>query len=147
MSLLLRDLIHIPESVSHGDFVLKLTEGTDESRAAATLRDYLVTSQLAECFDQSLRLVQSAVQGHTSKAAYLHGSFGSGKSHFMAVLHFLLQGNTEARSIPELGDVVVRHNAWMGGKKFLMVPFHLLAAKDFESALFEGYTHYIFRHF
>jgi hypothetical protein len=147
MPALLRDLIQIPESVAQGDFVLKLTEGTDEAKAASTLHDYVVTPQLAECFDQALKLVQSAIQGQTSKAAYLHGSFGSGKSHFMAVLHFLLQGNTTARSIPELGDVVVRHNAWMGGKKFLMVPFHLLAAKDFESALFEGYVHYIFRHF
>ena len=147
MSTLLRDLITIPESVSHGDFVLKLTEGTEDSHSGATLRDYVVTPQLAECFDQALKLVQSAIQGQTSKAAYLHGSFGSGKSHFMAVLHFLLQGNAAARSIPELGDVVVRHNEWMGGKRFLMVPFHLLAAKDFESALFEGYVHYIFKHF
>ena len=42
------------------------------------------------------------MQGRTSKATYLHGSFGSGKSHFMAVLHLILQGNPAARAIPEL---------------------------------------------
>jgi hypothetical protein len=31
MPTLLRDLIEIPECVSKGDFVLKLTEGTDPS--------------------------------------------------------------------------------------------------------------------
>ena len=34
--------------------------------------------------------IQSAVEATNSKACYLHGSFGAGKSHFMAVLHLLL---------------------------------------------------------
>ncbi len=144
---LLKDLITIPEHVSKGDFVLKLTDGTAAAHAEATLKNYVVTPQLAACFDQALKIVQGALKANTSRAAYLHGSFGAGKSHFMAVLHFLLQGNVEARSIQALGDVVTRHNEWLPGKKFLMVPFHLMAAKDLESALFKGYTDYVLRHF
>lgn len=146
MPTLLRDLISIPEHVAKGDFVLKLTEGTDPAKVKATLDSYVVTPQLAGCFDASLKLVQSALQG-SSKAAYLHGSFGAGKSHFMAVLNFLLAGNADARSIRELGDVVAKHHDWLAGKKFLMVPFHLIAAKDFESAIFKGYTDYVQKHF
>ncbi|MDR3405897.1 MAG: DUF6079 family protein [Chthoniobacter sp.] len=146
MTTLLKDLITIPEFVAKGDFVLKLTEGTDPAKVKATLDSYVVTKQLASCFDEALKLVQSALKG-SSKAAYLHGSFGSGKSHFMAVLNFLLAGNADARSIKELGDVVAKHNEWLTGKKFLMVPFHLIAAKDFESALFKGYTDYVQKHF
>ena len=67
----------------------------------------MVTKQLAVCFDEALKLVHSALQG-SSKAAHLHGSFGSGKSHFMAVLNFLLAANVDARSIKELGDVAPR---------------------------------------
>ena len=145
MPTLLKDLISIPEHVSKGDFVLKLTDGTDPAHAKATLANYVVTPQLAACFDQALKLVQGALRANSSKAAYLHGSFGSGKSHFMAVLHFLLKGNVEARSIKALGDVVTRHNEWLTGKKFLMVPFHLIAAKDFESAIFKGYTDYVLK--
>lgn len=144
---LLKDLITIPEHVSKGDFVLKLTDGTAANHARDTLANYVVTPQLAGCFDQALKLVQGALASNSSKAAYLHGSFGAGKSHFMAVLHFLLQGNVEARSIKQLGDVVTRHNTWLTGKKFLMVPFHLIAAKDLESALFKGYTDYVLKHF
>ena len=146
MPTLLRDLITIPEFVAKGDFVLKLTEGTDPAKVKATLDSYVVTPQLVESFDAALKLVQSALKG-SSKAAYLHGSFGSGKSHFMAVLNFLLGGNADARSIKELGDVVAKHNEWLTGKKFLMVPFHLIAAKDFESAIFKGYTDYVQQHF
>ena len=32
-----------------------------------------------------LGMIRAGIEGRTSKAAYLHGSFGSGKSHFMAV--------------------------------------------------------------
>jgi len=117
---LIKDLIHVPERVRRDDFVLKLTEGVIDPKA--TLRDYVVTEQLVACFDQALELIRDAVQGPTgrptSKATYLHGSFGSGKSHFMAVLHLLLQGNADARSIPELAGVVAKHDAWLMGKGF-----------------------------
>jgi hypothetical protein len=62
----------------------------------------------------------------------LHGSFGSGKSHFMAVLYLLLQRSLAARSIPELGSVVAKHDGWMQGKKFLLLTYYMLSAKDME---------------
>jgi chromosomal replication initiation ATPase DnaA len=104
---LIRDLIAIPERVHQGDFVLQLSKGVTEPEQ--TLRDYVVTPQLVDAFSNALGFIQQAVQTGSSKAAYLHGSFGSGKSHFMAVLNLLLAGNTQARSIPELADVVARH--------------------------------------
>lgn len=78
-----RDIIDLPEQVNRGDFVLRLSEGITDSEK--TVANYVVTPQLAVSFDQALAIIKSAVDGHTSKAAYLR-SFGSGKSHFMAVL-------------------------------------------------------------
>ena len=49
-------------------------------------------------------------------------ALASGKSHFMAVLHLILQGNPDARGIPELASVIQKHNDWIAGKKFLLVP-------------------------
>ena len=72
------------ERVHRDDFVLRLSEGMD--RPEETLRDYVVTPQLAGAFDRALHLIRAALDSGSSKAAYLHGSFGSGKSHFMAVL-------------------------------------------------------------
>src|SRR4051794_1271959 len=100
---LLREFIDIPDSMSDSDFVLKLVEGVSE--AEVTLRDYVITDALLDNFDQALRLVQAAVTGHSSKAAYLHGSFGSGKSHFMAVLHALLRGEPAARRRDEFAGL------------------------------------------
>ena len=110
--------------MQRGDFVLRLSEGVN--RPEETLRDYVVTPELKACFDNALSFMSSAVHSRTSKASYLHGSFGSGKSHFMAVLHLILQGNAAARSIPELAPVISKHNAWAPEKKFLLVPYHMI---------------------
>ena len=109
---LLKNLIAIPERVHQGDFVLQLSKGVTEPEQ--TLRDYVVTPQLVDAFANALGFIQQAVQTGGSKAAYLHGSFGSGKSHFMAVLNLLLAGNTQARATPELADVVARQRRTHG---------------------------------
>jgi hypothetical protein len=140
---LLKDLIEIPERVHRGDFVLRLAEGLHH--AEATVRDYVVTPQLEQCFDDALAFIKSAVEGHTSRACYLHGSFGSGKSHFMAVLDLILAGERNARSIRELSSVIERHNAWTRGRRFLMVPYHMIGARDMESAVLGQYAEYVRR--
>jgi len=142
---LLRDLIDIPERVQTNDFVLKLAEGVSDEEAAATIASYVVTPQLARAFDHALGFIQGAVEGHRSAASYLHGSFGSGKSHFMAVLDLLLAGNSRARAIRELADTVNRHDRWLAGKKFLMVPYHMIGARDVESAILGGYAEHVRR--
>jgi hypothetical protein len=138
--LLLKELIAIPERVHQGDFVLQLSKGVTEPEQ--TLRDYVVTPQLVDAFANALGFIQQAVQTGGSKAAYLHGSFGSGKSHFMAVLNLLLAGNTQARATPELADVVARHG-WTDGRKFLLVPYHMIGARDMESAILGQYAEFV----
>ena len=103
---LIKDLIEIPERVQKGDFVLKLTEGV--TRADATLRDYVVTPELKACFDSALTFISSALSSKSSKATYLHGSFGSGKSHFMAVLNLILEGVPKTKSITALSKGTLR---------------------------------------
>ncbi|MEZ5229960.1 MAG: hypothetical protein R2710_25845 [Acidimicrobiales bacterium] len=136
---LIRELIDIPTQVQDGDFVLKLTQGiTGDTKP--TVDQYVVTEQLAKAFDDALGLVSSAVSDSASKAAYLQGSFGSGKSHFMAMLHLLLSGDTHARSKPELHGAINKHAASLDGKRFLLVPTHFLDAKSMEQRILGGYV-------
>ncbi|MFE5215124.1 MULTISPECIES: BREX-2 system ATPase PglY [unclassified Streptomyces] len=141
---LLRDVIDIKESISTSDFVLQLSEATTPEGAERALRDYVVTERLLENFDEALGLIKAALDGHTSKAAYLHGSFGSGKSHFMAVLHALLSGSPAARSRTDLDPVLTKHE-WLGteGKRFLLVPYHMLGAKALEQRVLGGYVSHV----
>lgn len=140
MSKLISELLDLPERVRKGDFVLNLSKGVTEPKK--TLERYVVTPQLVECFNDSLNMIQTAVEKKNSKAAYLHGSFGSGKSHFMAVLSLMLDHNPDVRSVKELQPVCDDHQ-WVEGKKFLLVPYHMINAKDMETAIFGGYVDYV----
>jgi hypothetical protein len=141
---LLRDVIHIKESISTSDFVLSLAEATTPQGAEHALKDYVVTERLLANFDEALDLIKSALDGHRSKASYLHGSFGSGKSHFMAVLYALLSGTRAALAREEFDPVLTKH-AWLGtdGKKFLLVPYHMLGAKALEQRVLGGYVSHV----
>jgi hypothetical protein len=136
-------LLNLPERVNPTDFVLRLSEGVSDP--AATVASYVVTPQLAKCFDQALALTKGALESRQSRASYLHGSFGSGKSHFMAVLYLLLSGNPSARGIPELADVADRHGGWTTGRKFLLVPYHMIGADSVEQRLLGGYVDHLTR--
>jgi hypothetical protein len=135
---LIRDLIELPEQVTRGDFVYALSDGVKD--AEGTVRDYVVTPRLVEHFEEAVTFIKGGLDIGKSRGTYLHGSFGSGKSHFMGVLNLLLQGNLAARSIPELAGVVTRHDAWLAGKNFLMLPYHMIGATSLESAIFNGYV-------
>ena len=101
----LRDLLTIPETRDASDFVLRLHEGV--ASPTSTLNDYVVTDAIASSLDDALALVERTLAEGKAKGTFIHGSFGSGKSHFMAVLHLLLTGNVEARKLPERQRVVV----------------------------------------
>ncbi|MFF8318447.1 phage resistance protein [Streptomyces bobili] len=141
---LLRDVIDIKENISTSDFVLSLAEATTPEGAQNALKDYVVTERLLENFDEALALIKSSLDGHRSKAAYLHGSFGSGKSHFMAVLYALLSGDPAARARTEFDPVLTKHE-WLttDGKRFLLVPYHMLGAKALEQRVLGGYVTHV----
>lgn len=142
MSTLLKDVIDIPERAGEEDYVLRLTDSIG-SGAAAALDQYVVTQDLADSFDQALGLVSEAIASHVSRGAFLAGSFGSGKSHFMAVLHALLRQDPVARAKTELQPVVAKHDPDLRDKTVLPLAFHLLGAESLEQALFDGYIRQI----
>lgn len=134
--MLLRDAIAIPEHVSASDFVLKLDAGVEH--AATTVAEYVVTDSLAAAFDAALGSVKAALADGGDRGSFIHGSFGSGKSHFMAVLHLLLVGDPRARALPGLQGVIAQHEATLDAK-VLALDFHLIGADSLEAALFGGY--------
>ena len=137
---LLRDLVVIPDTVHDGDFVLTLAKGVQDK---STITDYVVTEPLAQNFDKALDLIKSALEVGASRAAYLNGSFGSGKSHFMAVLYAILKGDPDARGKKGLADVVAKHDKWLKGRTFLLVPYHLPDSQSLDAAILGGYVAHV----
>ncbi len=136
MSTLLRDVLDIPEQAGAEDYVLRLTDSIEPAEIARTVDEYVVTPALAEAFDAALGLVAESMTSGVSRGAFLAGSFGSGKSHFMAVLHALLRHNPAARAKAELQPVIARHDDVLLDRNVLPLAFHLIGAKSLEQALF-----------
>ncbi|MBQ0986001.1 PglY protein [Streptomyces sp. F63] len=143
--LFLKDVIDIKEDVHAGDFKVELSKGFSETDARVA--EYVVTEQLQGAFRKALGLVAAAVRTGDSHAAYLHGSFGAGKSHFLSVLHAVLNNHPGTRSSdkPRLLEVVAEHDEWLRRSRFLMVPYHLVGSADLDSALLGGYVHTVRR--
>ncbi|QEG24770.1 DUF6079 family protein [Mariniblastus fucicola] len=138
---LLNELIEIPEQLDESQFVIKLTEGVSDGKE--TVDNYVVTKDIAARFEEALGYIKMSMDDGKSRACYLHGSFGSGKSHFMAILHLLLTGDTHARGINELAGTITKHCTWMDGKKFLLVPYHMIGSNSSETGILGGYAKYI----
>lgn len=143
MTTLLRDLIDIPERAGADDYVLKLTDGVAPGSIEATIDQYVLTDDLVRAFDQSLHQVSAALTDGKSRGAFLEGSFGSGKSHFMAVLYALLGHVPAARAKPELAEVIARYDERISGKNILRLAYHFLGAKTMEEVLLGGYVQQI----
>lgn len=140
---LLKDLIEIPERVGRGDYVFTLEDAVKSPDRV--LGNYVVTDQLRGRFDQALAFVRGAMQAGESRATYLHGSFGSGKSHFMAVLYLLLAHVRAAREETDLQPIIAAHDEWLQGRRFLLVPVHMInsGAKTMEQAILGGYVRHV----
>jgi len=132
VSALLREVLDIPLQAGAEDYVLRLTDSIEPDEVARTVDEYVVTPALAEAFDAALGLVAEAVTSGVSRGAFLSGSFGSGKSHFMAVLYALLRdgSSAKARAKAELQAVIARHDDVLLDRTVLPLAFHLIGAES-----------------
>jgi hypothetical protein len=140
---LIHDLLDLPPSVRKGDFVQALTDGI--ARPEQTLADYAITPKIVQSFRDALSIVRSALADNRSHAAYLDGSFGSGKSHFMAVLDLLIADHPVAWRRPELHPLRADH-PWIGEKTLVQLPIHMLDAQDMESKILGTYVRWVAEH-
>lgn len=136
----IRDLFDLPERVVKNDFVIRLHDGIKDEEG--TLKTYVATPRIVKAFEKVLGLVKTSLESGTSQGAYLHGSFGSGKSHFMAVLDLLLADKTRAWERREFHDLRAAHT-WVGKKKLLILPVHCIGAKTLEDRVFEDYVAFV----
>jgi len=136
----LHDLLELPDAVVKSAFVVQLTDGVRHPEAM--LKDYAVTPDLVRAFEQALALVKAALDGRRSAAAYVHGSFGSGKSHFLSVLSLMLSPDAgdQAHAWREEEFHALREkHRWLQEKKVMRLHLHMVGAKSLEEKVFPEY--------
>lgn len=83
-----------PEDIRAMGFVVKLRELDPDSEEVAQLaRDYVITPAVEkEVYPASSTTCNRSSIEARSTAAFIHDSFGGGKSHFMTMLSLLVEG-------------------------------------------------------
>ncbi len=77
---------------------------------------------------------------------FVHGSFGSGKSHFMAYLGMLLEGKKIAweKDDPVVAELRKEHAEWIREAGLLVVRLHMLTAEredaGFDRLVYEAFN-------
>src|SRR5690606_26530952 len=106
------------------------------------VRQYVITPAIERALGNVLGLAAAAVRENTSLGMYIHGSFGSGKSHFMAMFSLMLDGVEAVWRRPELHALKDAHRA-LDGKRLLQLRFHMIGQANLESAVFTVYTRFV----
>jgi len=87
--LTIRDVFDLPPTIPR--CIVKIQDFDDEKTLQENIRDYVITKTVAGEMERLVdRIVASCVRHEAGEGHYLHGSFGSGKSHFMAILGLIL---------------------------------------------------------
>ncbi|MCA9623608.1 MAG: hypothetical protein KC731_31520 [Myxococcales bacterium] len=119
------------EDITAQEFVIKLRAEDDAARDAKLVRDYVFTPTVRRELPPLLERMKHVMERREELGKLVHGSFGSGKSHFMALLGMLLGDRDVAWSKDDpLLDELRPHRSWIGEARLLVVRIHMLTASD-----------------
>ena len=146
-----------PEDIRAMGFVVKLREsdpGSDEVKQLVD--DYVITPAIEKELPRILDDMKQVFDRGEEYGRFIHGSFGSGKSHFMTMLSLLLEGtqpawkkfrpllNAHKDSQASKGRDSADHEAWLAKAGLLVVRIHMLSVRGkstgFDRAVYEGFN-------
>lgn len=125
--LTIRDVFDLPTEIPR--CIVKIQDFDDPESLRENIRDYVITETVADEMERLVdRIVASSVRQEAGEGHYLHGSFGSGKSHFMAILGLILENNPAVweKDHPAIERIQAQHGEWLAEHPVLVVPVYML---------------------
>ncbi|MBL0196972.1 MAG: hypothetical protein IPQ09_22640 [Myxococcales bacterium] len=145
------------EDIRAMGFVVKLRESDpDGDEVKKLVSDYVVTPAVARELPGILDAMKQVFDRGEEYGRFIHGSFGSGKSHFMTMLSLLLEGAQPAwaklgplfgehrEAQTKRGHDAADHKAWLEKAGLLVVRIHMLSIRGkttgFDRAVYDGFN-------
>jgi hypothetical protein len=138
-NLTIRDTFDLPTEIP--SCIVQIIDFDDEQVMQQNIRDYVVTDKVAAEMERLVdRIIASCVRHEAGQGHYLHGSFGSGKSHFMAILGLILENKAAVwtKEHPTIRRIKARHEAWLNRHKILVVPIYMLGQNKLQTACYNA---------
>src|SRR4051812_19027368 len=146
-----------PEDIRAMGFVVKLREADPGSEEVKQLvDDYVITPAVEKELPRILDDMKQVFDRGEEYGRFVHGSFGSGKSHFMTMLSLLIESAAPAwtkfrpvldahrKAQQAKGKDAPDHEAWLGKAGLLVVRIHMLSVRGrttgFDRAVYEGFN-------
>ncbi len=151
MADIVREYLDLPASVP--TCVIEIGTFDDPASMAENLRAYVLTEDARQEFavpaDDTgdtgaaglLRRIRASVdRAEPGDGHWVHGSFGSGKSHFMSILGLAAGNYPELwAECPNIGALVSPdYRAWLNSHSILVVPVFMLKQRSLESAIYNA---------
>jgi hypothetical protein len=142
--LTIRDAFDLPkpEDLRAMAFVIRLRDAAPDSDEVRKLvRDYVITPAVATELPRLLNDMKQVFDRGEELGRFVHGSFGSGKSHFMTMLALLLENVPAAwdrfrpicqsyrAAAQTAGRDAFDPETWVRDAKLLVVRIHMLSVK------------------
>ena len=107
-----------PEDIRAMGFVVKLREADPSSDEVKQLvDDYVITPAVEKELPRILDDMKQVFDRGEEYGRFIHGSFGSGKSHFMTMLSLLLEGAPAGlEEVPAAAQRAPRRTAEQGAR-------------------------------
>ncbi len=105
------------------------------------MQEYVITPTVGAALTRLVdRIIASCIRQEAGQGHYLHGSFGSGKSHFMSVLGLILENNPVVwqKEHPVIRSIQQAHQAWLAEHPILVVPVYMLGASSLRMACYNA---------
>ena len=138
---LLRDLIDIPERVHAGDFVLTLSKGVARGVHGPRLRGDPAAGPLLRRGARADPVGRARAGRRGPRTWTARSGPARATSWPCCTRSCAATRRHAARS--GLVDVVAKHDRWLAGRKFLLVPYHMIEAASLESAILGGYVDHV----
>ncbi|MFO0646011.1 MAG: DUF6079 family protein [Polyangiales bacterium] len=148
MSLTIQEAFDLPspDDVTALGFVVKLELKADDARQHQLVDDYVLTPAVRHELPLIFDGMKRAWERGEELGRFIHGSFGSGKSHFMSFLGLLLEDSEVAWAKEDilLRELAAKHRAWIREARFLVVRQHMLTVSrtdtGFDRAIYDGFN-------
>ncbi|QRK05237.1 hypothetical protein JQX13_34270 [Archangium violaceum] len=131
-------------------FVVRLdVPGQEEKRRLVD--EYVFTPAVRQSLPVIFEGMRHALARGEPLGRFIHGSFGSGKSHFLSMLGMLLEDEPLAWGKQDalVRELEGQHRAWVRDAKLLTVRLHMLSeagGSTFDRAIYEAFNRALARH-
>ena len=137
--LLVRQVLDLPDEVP--ECVVNIRQFDDPDVLAENVRDYVITPRVAQELEGFARRLHRSVEWHEGgRGHFVHGSFGSGKSHFMATLGLVLQSHPAIwqKDHPVIQEIRTEFGDWLGSHPVMVIPVYMLGQETFQQAMYKA---------